>query len=160
MAHIKSLFIITFLLLTHFVHGQKDSRSTFCIDTLGVHGDSTLVKITYFDNNSVREICNAFLLHSCIRMPRIVVIGRGYFYSNIYAPVVIPHGLTIENKSNGKKIISDYQYGKKIKSIYLDKNSIEISKNEFDADEPLRFICVTPIGFAHLVFPGKRKKCL
>lgn len=160
MRHIKLSCIITFLLFTNIVFGQKSSHSTFCIDTLGMQGDSTLVKITYFENNTIREICNAFLLPGCIRMPRIIVMGRAYFYSKIYAPVVIPHGQTIENKSNGKRIISDYQYGKKIKSIYLDKNSIEISKNEFDADEPLRFICVTPIGYAHLVFPGKRKKCL
>ncbi len=150
---------MTLLLLTLYVRGQKNSHNTFRIDTLDTHGDSTLVKITYLENNNIKEICNAFLLADCMQLPRIVLFGRGYLKKKTYAPIVIPHGKTIEYKTNGKSIITNSQYGKKVKTVYLDKNSIEISEEEFNVDEPKRFICVSQIGYSHLVLADNKKIC-
>ncbi len=159
MRQFKLTFIVTLLLLSSHVLGQKDSQRTFQIDTLDTYGDSTLVKITFLENNNIKKICNAFLLADCMQLPRIILFGRGYFKKKTYAPIIIPHGLTTEYKTDGKTILTTFQNGKKVKTTYLDKNSNEISEKEFKADEPLVFICVTQVGYSHLILRDKKKGC-
>lgn len=109
------------------------------IDTLSIERDSVLARVSHYQDDVVTSEVTAFLFPDTVTMPRYKWMAlRPIFKSRVALTRLLKHGDDIEYKTDGKKRVIRFHYGRLVTMGYFDREDKEITRNAYDPALPGR----------------------